>query len=150
SGFGDYKIGKYGADFLQVVKSYSKEQNLESRIQLKSPKRERRNAPAKNNKDTGSTRYISLQLYQQGNTIPEIASIRGISPVTVETHLASFIATGELDIDRFVPGRKLEHIVDVIRSTGQTSAMKPIKDLLSDDYSYGEIRMALEYYKSRM
>jgi len=150
SGFGDYKISKYGAAFLQVVKSYSKEQNLESRVHLKSPKKERRSTPAKNSKDTSNTRYISLQLYQQGNTIPEIASIRGISPMTVETHLASFIATGELDVNHFVTGRKLEQIIDVIKSTGQTMAMKPIKDLLSDDYSYGEIRMALEYYKSRM
>ena len=151
SGFGDYKVSKYGADFLDAIHEYSKEHSLESRIQYKVPKKERRSntSATKGSKGANNSSYISLQLFQGGNTIPEIASLRGISPITVETHLASFIATGELNVEQLVPKQRLHYIIEVIKSSGQTTALKPIKDLLSDDYSYGEIRMALEYYKNQ-
>ncbi len=80
-------------------------------------------------------------------SVQEIAEQRNLSPTTIETHLAAFVATGDLDIHRFVAKNKLTKIMEIIKSTGQTNALKPIKDLLDDDYSYGEIRMGLEYYK---
>ncbi|MGN6568028.1 MAG: DNA helicase RecQ [Flavipsychrobacter sp.] len=151
SGFGDYKVSKYGADFLDVVQQYSKEHNLESRIYLKSPKRERKStAPLRSANNTNNSRYISLQLFQNGSTIPEIASLRGIAASTVESHLAAFVASGELNVEQFMPRQKLHHIIEMIKTSGQTAALKPIKDLLSDDYSYGEIKMALEYYKAQL
>jgi hypothetical protein len=61
--------------------------------------------------------------------------------------MASFIATGDLDIHKFMTKDKLNQILAIIRSTGQTVASKPIKDLLGDEFSYGEIKMAQEYYK---
>ena len=75
---------------------------------------------------------------------------RSLAPSTIESHLAAFIAAGELEIDKLVPKEKLNKIVETIRISGQTTASKPIRDLLGDEYSYGEIRMALEYYKKRM
>jgi uncharacterized protein YpbB len=72
---------------------------------------------------------------------------RNLATSTIETHLAAFIATGDLDIHKLVPAAKLKKILEVVKTTGQTFAAKPIKDLLPDDYSYGEIKMAQEYYR---
>ncbi len=149
SGFGDYKVSKYGAAFLDVIKQYAHENNLSSRIQLKSPKKERQSNPSK----TGSvsdTKQASLQLFKQGLSIPEIASQRNMTTSTIETHLATFVSTGEIEIEKFVSKRKLEKIIEVINTSKQTNALKPLKDLLGDEYSYGEIKMALEYYKNRL
>ncbi|HXS37813.1 MAG TPA: DNA helicase RecQ [Flavipsychrobacter sp.] len=149
SGFGDYKVGKYGAAFLDAVKQYAHENNLSSRIQLKSPKKEKQSNPSK----TGSvsdTKQASLQLFKQGLSIPEIASQRSMATSTIESHLATFVATGEIEIEKFVTKQKLEKMIEVIQATKQTSALKPLKDLLGEEYSYGEIKMALEYYKSKM
>jgi ATP-dependent DNA helicase RecQ len=42
SGVGDFKWQKYGADFLNEIRNYCRRNNLESRIDLKSPKNVRR------------------------------------------------------------------------------------------------------------
>lgn len=148
SGFGDYKVGRYGAAFIKVIKQYADERMLTSRMEYKKPKRERKekNEP-KAKSPAGGTQSITLAMYRDGMSIDEIANQRNLSTVTIETHLAGFIGTGEVDIFRFMNQRKLDEIIAVIKSTGQTIAMKPVKDLMSDDYSYRDIRMALEYYK---
>ena len=77
----------------------------------------------------------------------EIAEQRGLALTTVEGHLATFVGSGELEISRFMSKQKLEKILSTIKMSGQSYALKPVKDLLSDDFSYGEIKMAMEYYK---
>ena len=149
TGFGDYKISRYGANFLKVIQQYAKEHNLPSRIQFKAPKREKREKTTKTSSKpaTSSTQNATLSMYRDGLSITEIAAQRKLSTITIEGHLAAFIGTGDLDISRFVSNSKLEQILSVIKSTGQTAAIKPIKDLLSDEFSYGEIRMAMEHFK---
>lgn len=148
SGFGDYKIGRYGAAFLQAIKEYAAEHKLQSRMQLKKPKRQSKEKAVKKDKPaTSSTQQATLAMYRDGHTIPDIATQRNLTTSTVEGHLAAFIATGDLDIAHFVPAHKLSKLLSVIKTTGQTFAAKPVKDLLGEDYSYGEIKMAQEYYK---
>ena len=145
TGFGDYKISRYGAGFLDLINRHRKENNLPSRMQFKAPKKERKERTAKS--VPGSTMQASYSMFRDGMSVAEIAVQRNLSPTTIETHLAAFVATGDLDISRFVSGSKLQEILAVVKSTGQSAAIKPIKDLLSDEFTYGEIRMALEYYK---
>ena len=146
SGFGDYKVGKYGAHFLKVIKQYADEHNLQSRMQLKKPKSERRERTAK--PAANSTMHVSLTMFKEGLGVGEIAVRRGLAPSTIESHLAAYVAAGELGIDRLVPKEKLDKIIETIKITGQSIAAKPVRDILGDDFSYGEIRMAMEYYKS--
>jgi ATP-dependent DNA helicase RecQ len=149
SGFGDYKVGRYGANFLRVIKEYAEDHQLVSKMHFKKPKKEKNTAPksATAKPTVSATQKATLALYNDGLGIEEIAEQRNLSPVTIEGHLAAFVGTGELDIYRFVSKPKLDEILSVIKSTGQTFASKPIKDLLGDEYTYAEIKMGLEYYK---
>lgn len=145
SGFGDYKVSRYGAKFLDVINRYATANKTESRMHFKKPKavrKEKTDRPA-----TGSTMDISLTMFTDGMSIPDIAAQRNLALSTIESHLAAFVAAGELDIRKAVAPDKLKTILDTIKTSGQYTASKPIKDLLSDDYTYGEIRMVLEYYK---
>jgi ATP-dependent DNA helicase RecQ len=145
TGFGDYKISRYGADFLKVIKHFATEHEAVSRMHFKKPKKERKERSEK--AAPGSTMQATYKLFNEGFSIAEIAAQRNLSTITIEGHLAAFVGTGELDIYRMVPKDKLDKIIEIIRSTGQNTAAKPIKDLLGDDYSYGEIKMAMEYYR---
>ncbi len=144
SGFGDYKISRYGANFLRVIKQYAEEHNLTSKIHFKKPKKEKK-APAK--PTASATQKATLEMFREGIGVPEIAVLRGLSTATIDNHLAYFVASSELDIYKLVSKHKLETILSTIKSTGQTFALKPLKDLLGDKYSYTEIKMGLEYYK---
>ena len=148
TGFGDYKISKYGSSFLELVKQHVHSNNLQTRMHLKAGRKVSKPAKPKTEKPaTSSTQEATLALFKEGNSLEEIATIRGLSLNTVETHIASFVGTGEIDVLKFMPKQKLEHIMEVIKMTGQTAALRPIKDLLDETFTYGEIKLALEFYK---
>lgn len=147
SGFGDFKVSKYGAAFLKPTVDHAKENNLSSKINLKTPKRERKEKTPE--KPVAShTQRASLQMYKEGFDIADIAARRGLSAATVENHLAFFVSNGELQATDIVKREKLDKILALIKQTGETRAAKPLKDLLPDDYTYGEIRIAMGYYQA--
>lgn len=96
--------------------------------------------------EKGNTRRISLQLYREGIPIPEIAIRRNLTITTIESHLAAFIPSGEINIRELVPEEKIAPILTVIRELG-TSAPGPVKSRLGIHYSFGEINAVLHYAK---
>jgi ATP-dependent DNA helicase RecQ len=141
SGVGDLKFDKYGADFLGEIKSYSLKNNLVSRIELKSSKRERGSRTRRGGKE--DTYQTSLNMFRDGRSIADIASERGLAVSTIENHLARFISSGEVSLDQFVSLDKIEPIRDAILKFKDSNALSPIKEYLGEEYSYGEIRAVL-------
>jgi ATP-dependent DNA helicase RecQ len=142
SGVGDLKFEKYGADFLRAIKDYCLKNNLVSRIDLKTPKRTKKQRTKRD--ATGKDTYqVSLELFRDGVSIADIARERGIQPSTVENHIARFIATGEVQLHELVPLHKVETIRNAVLKFNDSGALSPIKELLGDDYTYGEIRAVI-------
>ncbi|HWK04475.1 MAG TPA: helix-turn-helix domain-containing protein [Puia sp.] len=94
----------------------------------------------------GETHRISLQLYKEGVSIADIATQRGLAATTVESHLASFIPTGEIDIKELVPEKKMSRIIAAIKEIGG-AALGPIKSRLGEDCSFGEIRSVMTWLR---
>ncbi len=142
SGFGAFKIEKYGAPFLELVQDFCNANNLVSKIELKQPKKTKKaSAPRERASDT---KRISLELYNQDRSIADIAAERHLAVTTVETHLSYYITTGELDINDFVPYDKQELIEPAVTKYGRLS-LKLLKDNLPEEISYGEIRMMVAH-----
>jgi len=142
SGVGDLKLEKYGDAFLREIWEYASRNGLTSRIDLKSPKRERK-PRAKRDGNGRSTYDVSLEMFKAGTQIDEIAAIRGITRTTVEMHLIRFIPTGEIALDTFVAPERYDIIRAAIVQSGSTEALSPIKQILGEDFSYTEIRAVL-------
>ena len=139
SGVGDLKLDKYGADFIAEIRNYCEKNELESRINLKSPKRE----PKKRTKRDASgkdTYHYSLELFQSGMSVAEIAKSREMTGSTIETHLVRFIPSGEIALEDLVPDHKIEPIKQAIIKFNDLGALSPVKEFLGEGYSYGEIR----------
>jgi hypothetical protein len=92
----------------------------------------------------GQTRLLTLQLYKQGKSPSEIAVERGLSHVTIEGHLAACVETGEIEVHELVSQEKIKIILKAIEQT-EGAALTPIKEKLSNDISYGEIKAVLGY-----
>lgn len=146
SGFSDHKISDFGGLFLKEVQEHCKANNLESKIHFKTGSRSDKKSGGKK-QGAGASEQASLSMFRDGMSIAEIAERRGISPSTVENHLSAFVADGTLEATKLVSQDKLDQITVAIRQSGQTYAAKPIKDLLGDEFSYGDIRIAMEHYK---
>ncbi|MEB0263457.1 MULTISPECIES: DNA helicase RecQ [unclassified Mucilaginibacter] len=142
SGFGDVKLAKYGREFLAIVNSYSEAKGLPSRIKQKSAKRERK--PKIKKGKLSDTFQFTYNLYKEGKSVTEISHERGLSPTTIEGHLSRFIQTGELDVFEFVNENKIPAIKDAVESYG-SAMLSPIKEVLGDAYTYGEIKAVIAW-----
>ncbi|SKC58927.1 RecQ family ATP-dependent DNA helicase [Ohtaekwangia koreensis] len=140
TGFGQMKIEKYGPPFLLAIAYYCDENKLASRMHLKTPKRQRKEKPERES----DTKQQSLTLFNEGNSIEKIAVMRGLSPSTIEGHLAFYVQRGQLPIDQLIDTNKLQVIQSTIDSIGGM-ALSPIKEALGEEYSFGEIKMVLAY-----
>ncbi len=94
--------------------------------------------------EKGESLRISLQLFEQGKSIAEIAAERNLAQSTVEGHLIHFIPTGEVAIHAFVIEEKLKKIIEIIDAEpGVSSSI--YKDRLGKDFSFVEIRAAIRW-----
>ena len=144
SGFGNLKLVKYGSLFLDPVIDYCLANNLTSNMEVKAPKRQR---PVSINSRHTDTKLASLQLFEQGNGIDEIAVVRGLKRPTIEEHLAHFVFTGEINISQIVAKEKQETITLAIAENKNSLAISPIKQKLGETYSYGEITAVMNYLR---
>jgi ATP-dependent DNA helicase RecQ len=142
SGVGELKLEKYGADFLQEIKNYCRIHRLESRIDLKSPKRETKSR-TKRDADGNTSWEISLDMFNSGLSIEEIAEARGLAKGTIEMHLIRFIQSGEISLEDLVLFSKIEPIRDAVVRLNAGTAVSPVKEFLGEDYSYAEIRAVM-------
>ena len=149
SGFGDAKVKQYGQQFLDVIVAYSKENDLSSLIHEKSPKRERKNElpderpiESGTGKKKGDTHAESFRLFKEGKTMAEIAAERNLAVSTIESHLARFVKWGDIKIDELVSREKLV-LIEAALTDFKGSSIIPVKQQLSDDISFGEIRLVM-------
>jgi ATP-dependent DNA helicase RecQ len=140
SGFGDVKIEKYGKHFCEVVAQYCQEHDLKSRIHLKTPKRER--APRRERDN--DTKRQTFEMFNLGHPITQIAEQRGLAVSTIENHLAYYVSNGKLPVTKILTAERIAAIHDAIDKT-DSIGLAPIKDLLGNHYSYGEIRLVLAH-----
>lgn len=154
SGFGKAKTERFGKLFLDVINEYSIQYNLSSLIHEKEPKRIRKTKTGeeKNQIKTNKsdTKLLSYELYKSGKNVREIAAERNLALQTIEGHLAHFVEQGIIKIDELVSREKFILIEPAVRNYEGTS-LTPIKEQLSNDVSYGEIRLvmsALAFEKS--
>jgi hypothetical protein len=145
SGFGTVTISKYGQQFLDIVLKYCNEHDLQSLMHEKIEEKRIKNAK-KNTSDSDNaitlpkenTKKITFDLYQQGLTIGEIAQKRNYAISTIETHLAHYVATGELPLSDLVSAENQLEILEVMKTK---TSFKDIYMALNGKVSYGEIRM---------
>lgn len=90
-----------------------------------------------------NTFEYSYWLYNQGNTIGQIAEKRKLNPVTIEGHLARYVASGDIDVHEFVDGDTLQKVEAYCMEHPEEKALKPIFEHFDAKIPYGVLRMAI-------
>ena len=96
--------------------------------------------------DTGkklNTFEYSYWLYNQGNTVNQIAEKRGLNQSTIEGHLARYVALGDIDVHEFVDGDTLQKIEAYCMEHPEEKALKPIFEHFDAKIPYSVLRMAI-------
>jgi ATP-dependent DNA helicase RecQ len=147
-GFGDIKLARYGRDFLRAVKSYCELNGISSRMAQKSAatksknKGERKGKPFKGN----DSAFETFTLFRAGKSIAEIAAERDLAATTIEGHLSFYVFNGKLPLSDFVTDEKKKIVMDAVESYG-AEKLSPLKEVLGEGYSYGEIRAVVAWMK---
>jgi ATP-dependent DNA helicase RecQ len=141
-GIGQRKFEAYYAPVVAEIRAYCAEQNLEVGLEPPSePREERVRQPAPPREPVTPTHVITLGLYRQGLSVEEVATERGLTVRTVIGHLVTQLELGEqVDLASLVSTEHYQAIVEAFLEVGDEK-LKPVKELLGDDYSYDEIRL---------
>jgi ATP-dependent DNA helicase RecQ len=128
SGVGSYKLEHYGESFVSEIRTFCQEQSLPSAL------------PA-------STHMKTLQFYQQGLSLTEIAEARNYAVTTIAEHIAELIELKQpIDLNDFVTPERQKTILETIVQHGDNS-LKILKEALGSDYSYDEIKFVRAWWR---
>src|SRR6185436_12725299 len=101
--------------------------------------------PLKKKQAKGGSNRVSYKLFREGKTVDAIAKLRNISRSTVQGHLSDLIITGEVDIYELVTQEKLDVMLDALGKFEPGLGLSPVKEVLGNNFTYGEIKAALNY-----
>ncbi len=133
NGVGEQKLAKYGTMFLEVLKTFKSKKNSDIPVASK----------AKHYKQEPS-HITTYQLYKKQMSLEEIAKAREITVDTVINHLIKCKADGtNIDLTLFIKDDHKTLIYDAVKKLGSTK-LKPIKELLPEEVTYNEIKVALQ------
>jgi hypothetical protein len=93
------------------------------------------------------TTEITFQMWKEGKTIEEIAAIRLFTQSTIEGHFEKLIAEEKVDIGDVMEKATLDKIMAAIDAIPDAESTKPIKEILGDEISFGQIKMVMGYRK---
>jgi uncharacterized protein YpbB len=125
------------SDLLQLVEEQQKPKPM---TEVNEPAHSKKKSkPAK-----GDTQKVSLEMFKEGKTVAAIAEQRKLAQGTVEGHLASFIATGQVDILELVSKEKL-HAIEKLVSENPGSLSSEIREKSANAFAYGEIKAVMNW-----
>lgn len=139
NGVGPAKFEKYGAAFLEAINPLTAEDVIFEEV-AETPKVKRERPVSVTGEKTPS-HLLTLECYKQGKSIAEIASLREMSPRTIESHILKLAEEGLLDLNAFVPQNFLAELRDAARLKGE--GLKAMKEKLPDEITYFEIKAYL-------
>ncbi len=128
-GMGKIRVKKYGEEILEVIETYCKENGINKFNEQKK-------------EDKKPTKQITLELFKSGLSVKEIAKERSLTTGTIESHLASYIPTGDVDILELIPLKKYKKLINQIEEV-EFKNLTELKEKVDKSFTYMELRMVM-------
>jgi ATP-dependent DNA helicase RecQ len=126
-GVGKAKLEKYGPEFINAIIAFEKAKKTKTK-----PKKE------------SSTYRTTLDLFQTGLPLNEIAKRRKLGVSTITSHLAKLYVDGnDIDLDQFVSKEEVIQLHKAQIELDYPVALKPYYDHFKEKLSYEKIRLGL-------
>ncbi|WP_159948728.1 helix-turn-helix domain-containing protein [Polaribacter septentrionalilitoris] len=129
NGMGKIRVKKYGEEILEVIEAYCQENGINKFNEQKK-------------EDKKNTKQITFELFKSGLSPKEIAKERSLTLNTIQSHLMTFITTGDVDILELIPLRKYKKIMSQIEEV-EFKNLTELKEKVDQSFTYMELRMVL-------
>ena len=124
-GVGKTKLEKYGSEFINAIIEFQKSKKTKT-------------------KKESSTYKTTLELFENGNTIEEIAAKRNLGHSTVISHLAKLYLDGnDIDVSQFISDEEVTLLQKAQIELENPNALKPYFDHFEEKMGYDKIRFGL-------
>lgn len=128
SGVGEEKLAQYGEVFMAVTRRSVSERG--ERLDTRLPRAGLTHETTKN--------YLRLKM-----SIEQISTKRGLAPGTIINHIEKLVETDpQLDISYLQPATDRLAKIDAAFKKTDGLALSPVRELLGEDYSFDELRLA--------
>ncbi len=135
SGIGAEKFRRYGTTFMKEIIDFAKE-NTKPGTKIVN----------------GMTYIETYDLYKAGYSMKVIGDKRNLNPVTILSHLVKLKEDGhDIDLKSLIDEKSYQVI---IKAAGELSIrkadpLKPLFELLNEQYDYGQIKLALAVWEEQ-
>ncbi|TDP02941.1 DNA helicase RecQ [Flavobacterium sp. 245] len=134
-GVGKAKLEKYGTEFINAIIEFQRNKSV-----IKKEKKEKKE----------STYSKTLELFQNGLSIEEIAGQRNLGETTVVSHLAKLYVDGhDLDLSQFVSDEEIAAIEKAQIELENPTALRPYFEHFEEKMSYDKIRFGLAFIERK-
>lgn len=126
-GVGKAKLEKYGSEFINAIIEFQKSKKTNTKAKKES-----------------STYKTTLELFEKGDTIEEIAAKRNLGLSTVISHLAKLYLDGvDIDVSQFISDEEVTLLQKAQIELENPNALKPYFDHFEEKMGYDKIRFGL-------
>ncbi len=139
-GLGKKKIEQMGSEILAVIEELEQQEELPPYSGADEPEAKVKAKPAGPN----PTSQVTFDLFLGGQSVATIALTRGLAVSTIESHLAQYVGTGELDIHRLVDTEKVRLVTDFF-ARHHTASMGSAKAALGEAVSFSDLKLVMKY-----
>lgn len=134
-GIGQAKIKQFGNEIIDLINTYCADMKItHAQVVIPDIEKSVKLSPSQ----------MSFEMFKAGKTIAEIAAIRQVTLETIEGHLASYIAQGELSITAVVTAEKLTAVAQFMRYHPEKT-ISEIKSALGDAVSWADLRFIKQH-----
>jgi ATP-dependent DNA helicase RecQ len=133
SGIGAEKFRRYGETFINEILSFAKENTKPGTRVIK-----------------GMTYIETLDLYKEGYLLNDLAEKRNLSTVTIISHLVKLKEDGhDIDLKALIDKKAYNTIIQAAQEiqAGKKDPLKPLFELLNEQFDYGQIRLAMAIWE---
>lgn len=143
SGVGEAKAQRYGIKFIEIIKNYMIENNIEIDQYKIIEKKTTVKKSISQKIEKAHSYLITYQMYKENKSLTEIAKERELTLRTVEQHIVK-CAEEEMDINLndFINDDHEEIILRAIDEVG-VSKLRNIKEIIPSKISYFEIKLVI-------
>ena len=126
TGIGQVKLKKYGPELLEIIKEFTQEVK---------PKK-------------SGTVDETFRLYQEGNTLTEIAELRGLAPSTITEHIIQCFKEGKIpSLDNYIDDDSYHTIIKAAKELESFDRLRPVFDHLEEKFSFDQIKFAFAKFE---
>jgi ATP-dependent DNA helicase RecQ len=132
-GVGKTKLEKYGSEFINAIVEFQKSKTSNSKVKKES-----------------ATYKTTLEMFENGISVEEIAKTRKLGLSTVISHLAKLYLDGvDIDVSQFISDDEVAQLEKAQNELENPNALKPYYDHFEEKMGYDKIRFGLAVLEKR-